>query len=35
VDVLLLQLAPTNERGEYSLSIAHEYLIRRWKPRAW
>jgi len=27
VDVLLLQLAPANERGEYSLSIAHEYLI--------
>jgi len=27
VDVLLLQLAPPNERGEYSLSIAHEYLI--------
>ncbi len=27
VDVLLLQLAPSNERGEYSLSIAHEYLI--------
>ncbi|MBE0614231.1 MAG: acetyl-CoA hydrolase [Burkholderiales bacterium] len=26
-DVLLLQLAPANERGEYSLSIAHEYLI--------
>ena len=26
-DVLLLQLAPPNERGEYSLSIAHEYLI--------
>lgn len=27
VDVLLLQLAPANEHGEYSLSIAHEYLI--------
>ena len=27
VDVLLLQLAPPNERGEYSLSIAHEYLV--------
>ena len=27
VDVLLLQLAPANERGEYSLSVAHEYLI--------
>ena len=27
VDVLLLQVAPANERGEYSLSIAHEYLI--------
>jgi acyl-CoA hydrolase len=27
VDVLLLQLAPANERGEYSLSMAHEYLI--------
>ena len=27
VDVLMLQLAPANERGEYSLSIAHEYLI--------
>ncbi len=27
VDVLLLQLAPPNERGEFSLSIAHEYLI--------
>jgi len=27
VDVLMLQLAPPNERGEYSLSIAHEYLI--------
>ena len=27
VDVLLLQLAPANARGEYSLSIAHEYLI--------
>ncbi|MBE0620845.1 MAG: acetyl-CoA hydrolase/transferase family protein [Burkholderiales bacterium] len=27
VDVLLLQLAPANERGEYSLSIAHEYLV--------
>jgi acetyl-CoA hydrolase len=27
VDVLLLQLAPANERGELSLSIAHEYLI--------
>ncbi len=27
VDVLLLQLAPANERGEYSLSLAHEYLI--------
>jgi acetyl-CoA hydrolase len=27
VDVLLLQLAAANERGEYSLSIAHEYLI--------
>ena len=27
VDVLLLQLAPANERGEYSFSIAHEYLI--------
>ena len=27
VDVLLLQLAPPNERGEYSLSLAHEYLI--------
>ena len=27
VDVLLLQIAPANERGEYSLSIAHEYLI--------
>jgi acyl-CoA hydrolase len=26
VDVLLLQLAPANERGEYGLSIAHEYL---------
>ena len=26
-DVLLLQLAPANERGEYSLSLAHEYLI--------
>ena len=25
--MLLLQLAPANERGEYSLSIAHEYLI--------
>lgn len=27
VDVLLLQLAPANERGELSLSVAHEYLI--------
>ena len=27
VDVLLLQLAPANARGDYSLSIAHEYLI--------
>ena len=27
VDVLLLQLAPANAHGEYSLSIAHEYLI--------
>lgn len=27
VDVLMLQLAPANARGEYSLSIAHEYLI--------
>jgi acetyl-CoA hydrolase len=27
VDVLLLQLAPANARGEYSLSLAHEYLI--------
>lgn len=27
VDVLLLQLAPGNARGEFSLSIAHEYLI--------
>ena len=27
VDVLMLQLAPANERGEYSLSVAHEYLI--------
>jgi acetyl-CoA hydrolase len=27
VDVLLLQVAPANEHGEYSLSIAHEYLI--------
>ena len=27
VDVLLLQVAPANERGEYSFSIAHEYLI--------
>ena len=27
VDVLLLQVAPVNARGEYSLSIAHEYLI--------
>jgi acyl-CoA hydrolase len=27
VDVLMLQLAPANEHGEYSLSIAHEYLI--------
>ena len=27
VDVLLLQVAPANEAGEYSLSIAHEYLI--------
>jgi len=27
VDVLLLHLAPANERGEYSLSIAHDYLI--------
>ena len=27
VDVLLLQLAPANERGELSLSIAHEYLV--------
>ncbi|MHB8667339.1 MAG: acetyl-CoA hydrolase/transferase family protein [Burkholderiales bacterium] len=27
VDVLLLQLASANERGEYSLAIAHEYLI--------
>ena len=27
VDVLLLQVAPANARGEYSLSIAHEYLI--------
>ncbi len=26
-DVLLLQLAPANVRGEYSLSIAHDYLI--------
>jgi len=26
-DVLLLQLAPANARGEYSLSLAHEYLI--------
>ncbi|TDN59205.1 acetyl-CoA hydrolase/transferase C-terminal domain-containing protein [Paraburkholderia sp. BL10I2N1] len=27
VDVLLLQLAPPDEEGRYSLSIAHEYLI--------
>jgi acyl-CoA hydrolase len=27
VDVLLLQVAPANDRGEFSLSIAHEYLI--------
>jgi len=27
VDVLLLQVAAANEHGEYSLSIAHEYLI--------
>ena len=27
VDVLLLQVAPADESGEYSLSIAHEYLI--------
>ena len=27
VDVLLLQLAPANARGELSLSLAHEYLI--------
>ncbi len=27
VDVLMLQLAPANERGEYSLALAHEYLI--------
>jgi len=26
-DVLLLQLAPPNARGEYSLSLAHEYLL--------
>jgi acyl-CoA hydrolase len=26
-DVLLLQLAPADENGEYSLSIAHEYLL--------
>jgi acyl-CoA hydrolase len=27
VDVLLLQLAPPDEQGRYSLSIAHEYLL--------
>lgn len=27
VDVLLLQLAPPDEHGRYSLSIAHEYLL--------
>jgi acyl-CoA hydrolase len=27
VDVLLLQLAPADAQGRYSLSIAHEYLI--------
>lgn len=27
IDVLLLQVAPPDERGRYSLSIAHEYLL--------
>jgi acyl-CoA hydrolase len=27
IDVLMLQLAPTNAAGNYSLSMAHEYLI--------
>ncbi|QBQ97236.1 acetyl-CoA hydrolase/transferase family protein [Paraburkholderia pallida] len=27
VDVLLLQVAPADESGRYSLSIAHEYLV--------
>lgn len=27
VDVLLLQVAPADEAGRYSLSIAHEYLV--------
>jgi acyl-CoA hydrolase len=27
VDVLLLQVAPADAEGEYSLSIAHEYLV--------
>lgn len=27
VDVLLVQVAPADERGHYSLSIAHEYLL--------
>lgn len=27
VDVLLLQVSPPDERGRYSLSIAHEYLV--------
>ena len=27
IDVLMLQLAPANEQGHYSLSLAHEYLI--------
>lgn len=27
VDVLLLQVAPADETGHYSLSIAHEYLV--------
>ncbi|WP_250961689.1 acetyl-CoA hydrolase/transferase C-terminal domain-containing protein [Pseudomonas sp. CG7] len=27
IDVLLLQLAPPDEQGRYSLSLAHEYLL--------